>query len=527
MYQSVQPRVKNELHSPFFPFKIIFGVSFILFSLSALSNRSLVNETAAFALRFADISTLIILSFFLLVQNNFIKGLPAFKLLGAAVFSLAVFTLLSLLQYTYPPFDWEITIGSFVAGVILNLGRISESVLERKFVSNYTISLSVLGLLVALIQIIFNDKIPSPYVNGKFNSFFIFANIINATLLFSGCMYFRKILDSKTRNINIFPLVYYFAFIALTRFFVIFAEKPELGWWIICIMRYGTNIIAISYLVSAYHLSLKTIEERNIELEVKTEKLMIEAKKSIEKQHIIEAQRAKLLHSAQMASIAKLSGIIAHEINNPITSISLNSEILLKRNREGLSVQQEKRISNIYNLTIRINEIIKRFLALSHLQESDKINYVNLNDIVKNVVALSGTASTNNIDLTIDPIPDVNLNCNPVQISQALLNLLFNSFDFVKDLQEKWVHIAFETYEGKVAIKIIDSGKGLPLENVDKIMDPFFTTKDVNEGQGLGLSISKSYVEENKGRLFYEPDSPNTCFIIELPFDDAMELRPN
>jgi signal transduction histidine kinase len=520
----ISKNLRHEIESPLFPFKLVFVLSILLFSLSAFFQISIFNETFEIGLRFADISTLIILSFFLIAQKKYDQENPILMQLGAAVYCLTLFTILTLLQNINKTFDWEMTIGSFMAAIILNLGMISPSLTQSKIFRSYTITFLGIALLIASAQILYAERLITPYIDGTFSTSFKVINISTALLMISGVNYLLK-QNSKEKDEVITPLIYYFAFIAITRFFVIFAEKPQLTWWIICLMRYGTNIIAISYLVSTYQSSLKVTTKRNSEIEKINSELLKQVRKNEENQKIIEEQRVKVLHSAQMSSIAKLSGIMAHEINNPLTSISLNTEFLLRRGKEDLTKEQETRIKKIYELTIRISDVIKRFLTLSHLHEHPVMENTDLNEIISNTIQFCGSVFTNNIDFIIDRIPHIYLRCDRSHISKALLSLLFNSFEAVKDCDEKWVHISFNIEQAKLFIKISDSGKGISQDISDKIMEPFFTTKDVNEGLGLGLSVSKAYIEENKGIIYLDKKADNTTFVIELPIETGSELH--
>ena len=95
--------------------------------------------------------------------------------------------------------------------------------------------------------------------------------------------------------------------------------------------------------------------------------------------------------------------------------------------------------------------------------------------------------------------------------------MLSNSVDAIQNLDKKWIDIQISSTEKNLMIKITDSGAGISKEVVDKIMQPFFTTKDLDKGTGLGLSISKGIIEEMKGQLYYELSQGYTCFVIKLP----------
>ena len=107
------------------------------------------------------------------------------------------------------------------------------------------------------------------------------------------------------------------------------------------------------------------------------------------------------------------------------------------------------------------------------------------------------------------------------QISQVLLNILNNSSDAIALSENPWIEISFDFAKpGLTYVSITDSGHGIPVNIADRMMDPFFSTKEVGRGTGLGLSISRGIIEDHGGRLWYDRESPNTRFVIELPVEE-------
>ena len=96
------------------------------------------------------------------------------------------------------------------------------------------------------------------------------------------------------------------------------------------------------------------------------------------------------------------------------------------------------------------------------------------------------------------------------------MNLIGNAVDAVEPLTEKWIAIDFYIKGDLVQISVTDSGTGIPSKVVEKMMNPFFTTKDVGKGTGLGLSISKSILEAHKASIAYDRLSKNTRFLISF-----------
>jgi C4-dicarboxylate-specific signal transduction histidine kinase len=143
---------------------------------------------------------------------------------------------------------------------------------------------------------------------------------------------------------------------------------------------------------------------------------------------------------------------------------------------------------------------------------------VSIRTVISDALSLcSEKFKYNQIRLTVDCIHDHNFNGRQSQIAQILTNLLNNSFDAVKDLTNKWVKISVTTTESQLKIEVIDSGKGITPNIQAKLMQPFFTTKEVGKGTGLGLSISRKIAEEHGGELFFDTKAAHTSFVLFLP----------
>lgn len=104
-----------------------------------------------------------------------------------------------------------------------------------------------------------------------------------------------------------------------------------------------------------------------------------------------------------------------------------------------------------------------------------------------------------------------------MQISQVLLNLINNAADAIADLPEKKITLKIKKVTHFVEISVVDSGLGIDPAIAEKMMQPFFTTKEVGKGTGLGLSISKGIVEKHKGFISFDFNAKNTTFVISLP----------
>ncbi len=109
------------------------------------------------------------------------------------------------------------------------------------------------------------------------------------------------------------------------------------------------------------------------------------------------------------------------------------------------------------------------------------------------------------------------IQCRESEIAQVLFNLLINACQAEEQLSERWVTLNCEEEDEKIRIVVKDSGPGIPTDIRQKIFQPFFTTKDIGQGTGLGLSVSVGLVEGHNGQLWLDDKEQNTTFIVQLP----------
>ncbi len=237
-------------------------------------------------------------------------------------------------------------------------------------------------------------------------------------------------------------------------------------------------------------------------------------------QKLINQQQGELIHSTNLKALGEMAGGIAHEINNPLQALSLQSKALKSSIAElrdlppAVSEQLETVDATIY----RIAKLIKGLKHLSRDDSNDPAGYFVMKEVIEDVLSVSSERIKNlGIQLKISGDTNLAVNGHIVQVSQVLINLLNNSIDALKEIDEKWITIHLWEKENRVLITVTDSGKGIPNDKAHKLMLPFFTTKEPGQGTGLGLSISKSIVEKSGGNLYLDTRSPNTCFVIELP----------
>ncbi len=237
---------------------------------------------------------------------------------------------------------------------------------------------------------------------------------------------------------------------------------------------------------------------------------------------LIQEQQLKLTASATLSSLGEMAASIAHEINNPLTVISSSSFIIRKQlAKDHPDFERiEKALQDNDRTILRITKIISGLRNLSRDTSNEEMSASNLHEIFEDVLSLSvDKFRRKGIDFKFVPNEQVlscPLICREVQLSQVFVNLLNNACDALEDREEKWVKIWFEENERQVMVHIEDSGPGIEASIARKIFNPFFTTKPIGKGTGIGLSLSKRIIDDHHGSLELVP-SGNTHFVVKLP----------
>ncbi len=248
----------------------------------------------------------------------------------------------------------------------------------------------------------------------------------------------------------------------------------------------------------------------------------LEIEKELQRERVNAENDRKLEYLKSMASS------VAHEINNPLTIISGAAqiiEILLKKE----DIDKEKINQEIKDTTesvLRISKIIKSLKMLSS-EKKEQLESIPVSSILDNVIELCQAKFVSN-GVTFEVTQDEGIflkkiNCNKMHMSQVLINMLNNSFEALENLDEKWINIKVYQKEHSIVFDIVDSGHGINEENKSKIYLPFYTTKSQGENAGLGLSYSKSVIQNYNGSLELIEDK-NTTFRVSLPFESELEV---
>jgi PAS domain S-box-containing protein len=226
----------------------------------------------------------------------------------------------------------------------------------------------------------------------------------------------------------------------------------------------------------------------------------------------------QLIVADRLASIGELASGIAHELNNPLTSVIGFCELLLTKRDIPDDIRSDLKIINTNaQRTAGIVQNLTTF-ARKHPQETDSVN---INSVIRTVLELRAyEQKVNNIKLkTLFASNLPNIWADSFQLQQVFINIIINAEYFMTDAKgEGNLTITTERRGDFVRTYISDDGSGISKENLGHIFDPFFTTKEVGKGTGLGLSICHGIVNSHGGKIYAESESgKGTTFVVELP----------
>jgi two-component system NtrC family sensor kinase len=236
-----------------------------------------------------------------------------------------------------------------------------------------------------------------------------------------------------------------------------------------------------------------------------------------------QAMEAQLIQSEKLATVGQLVSGVAHELNNPLTSISGLAEFLLEQKELGPGDRGHLKV--IHEQAERAGRIVRNLLTFARKGPTER-SRLDLNDLVQRTLLLvSYDLRLRDVETQTelpDDLPEVIGDRHALQ--QVVLNLLTNAAQAVGGLGEDRVRcIRIETWhDTQVHLRVSDTGPGVPEDLVRQLFTPFFTTKEPGHGTGLGLSISYSIVESHGGHFSYERSPEGgASFRIDLPLAPA------
>lgn len=231
----------------------------------------------------------------------------------------------------------------------------------------------------------------------------------------------------------------------------------------------------------------------------------------------LEQAEVQLAHSEKLASIGRLAAGVAHEINNPLTSILLYGNMMYEALEPDHPLNENLRF--ILEDAQRCTEIVKNLLAYSRQAAPSRAVFY-LNNMVNESLAL---IRDQKLFMNVKIIKNFDehqilVNADKNQLCQVLINLLINAFDAMEHHGTLTLTTYRDPEQHRAYIEVSDTGCGIPEEHLSKIFDPFFTTKEPGKGTGLGLSMAYGIMQENDGEISIKSTGPDgTTILLELP----------
>lgn len=271
--------------------------------------------------------------------------------------------------------------------------------------------------------------------------------------------------------------------------------------------------IKIGYPSPKYTLDDFLIEEKQL-----LDNVCLEVGNLLERKEIKDNQesiRRQVEQADRLRILGEITAGIAHELNTPLANILGFAELL--KERVEADPKAEKDLDKIITNTIFSREVVKKlmFFACEMPQERTSLNIVPVIEDAIDLLRTTLRQNEINCKLIMDK-KDIVLKMDKIQLTQVLFNLIVNAIYFSPP--QSTILVEVREKGGNVVLKISDEGTGIPKDKAETVFAPFFTTKPMGEGSGLGLSVVHGIVKSHQGTIEHGPNTPKgTIFTIKFP----------
>jgi two-component system, NtrC family, sensor kinase len=253
------------------------------------------------------------------------------------------------------------------------------------------------------------------------------------------------------------------------------------------------------------------------EREVATIGFFHDMRETIKMKKELEKAQIQILQSEKMASLGKLAAGVAHQLNNPLSSITLFTQLMLEEYK--LEENARNDLTRIYKESQRCRDTVKELLEFAR-QTRQEMRPHNINNaILRTVFLLENQTLFHNIEIEKELSPSLPEVYGDIQqLNHIFMNIILNAADAMEGKGKLTIKSYKALHSDSIIIEISDTGPGIPQNILPHIFEPFFTTKEEGKGTGLGLSLVYSMIDNHKGRIFAKSwPGKGTTFVIELP----------
>lgn len=287
-------------------------------------------------------------------------------------------------------------------------------------------------------------------------------------------------------------------------------------------------------------------------LEAKSRELFLKNQRLQESYETLQKQQAVMLQNEKLATLGTLSAGMAHEINNPLAFVKSNIESLSQYHASyarliELIKDQTKHLPSdtrdLFQQTLkeedidyiqedlpdlmadtedglsRVRDIVMNLRSFARTQSTDRCE-ANLIEGIESTLKLLHSELKNSVELDLNLQPTPSIICNPNELNQVFLNLIINAKHATEGIKKPQISITSESNDETITITIADNGCGMNEESLTKLFVPFYTTKPVGKGTGMGLAIAYGIVQDHKGEIeVASKEGQGTSFSICLPIN--------
>lgn len=259
------------------------------------------------------------------------------------------------------------------------------------------------------------------------------------------------------------------------------------------------------------------VQERTSELVETNKQLLVEIQERKQTEKALKKTRSELVQAAKMATLGQMSAGINHELNQPLAAIrsySDNARQLLQKGRQEETFWNLNQISELTERMAQIGVQLKEFSRKS----SGRLETISLQGVVDGALEiLSPSLRKSEAEIDVDQsISSMHVLGNQLLLQQVMVNLLSNAIQAIAASANKRISVRADQQGERMVVSVMDHGSGINSKDIDRIFDPFYTTKKSGEGLGLGLTITERILNEMGAAITVESNSDFTRFNISL-----------